>query len=63
MKTATTMKLKRGARIKLINSRTCIFVLEGEQKSYIDALASAENKSQSEILRMMIDYYAEAHKI
>lgn len=65
MKTATTMKLKRGARVQLTNSRACIFVLEGEQKSYIDALAEGRNPkvSQSTIVREMITHYAETHKI
>ena len=34
------MKQKRGAKAKLTNGRACIFMLEGEQKSYIDALAA-----------------------
>jgi len=58
-----TMKLKRGAKVTLINSRACIFVLEGEQKSYIDALAAGRKVSQSTVVRDMITHYADTHKI
>jgi len=57
------MKQKRGAKAKLTNGRACIFMLEGEQKSYIDALAAGRKVSQSTIVRDMITHYADTHKI
>jgi len=57
------MKQTRGARKQLTNSRACIFVLEGEQKSYIDALAAGRKVSQSTVVRDMITHYADTHKI
>lgn len=57
------MKTKSGPQPKLINSRTCIFVLEGEMKSYIDALAASRKVSQSTVVRDMITYWADGHKI
>lgn len=57
------MKQTRGARKQLTNSRACIFVLEGEQKSYIDALAASRKVSQSTVVRDMITHYADTHKI
>lgn len=57
------MNKTRGATKKLTNPRVCIFNLEGEMKSYIDALAASRNVSQSTVLRDMITYWADGHKI
>lgn len=57
------MQNKRGVKQKLSNGRACIFIIEGEQKSYIDALAARRKVSQSTVLRDMITYWADGHKI
>lgn len=57
------MKQTRGVKTKLTNGRACIFMLEGEQKSYIDALAASRKVSQSTVVRDMITYWADNHKI
>ena len=57
------MKQKHGEKATLVNPIVISAVIEGEQKSYIEALAASRKVTQSVVLRDMITYWADGHKI